>query len=179
MTQTIEKIRAADTLALPAPAEERITLLDVYADGGVREVTPRVDALATISAGSKAKTASSPTINRDGTISLHDPEGRAAGLAATLAAADNRVLTVAFPFNEWESVVQMRFAEYSASRLLTFGDQTGLTEITEKGERNFHPAGTEPFDALKQRCKVTVNVYVVLAAWELKGGAGESLGPGV
>ncbi|MBZ9712222.1 hypothetical protein [Deinococcus multiflagellatus] len=159
--------------------EEHITLLDVYAENGVREVTPRVDALATISAGAKAKNASNPTINRDGTISLHDPEGRASGLAATLAASGGKVLTIAFPFNDWDSVVQMRFAEYSASRLLCFGDQHSITEITDKGERKVHPAGTPEYDALRKRCKVTVNVYFVLAAWDLKDPQGGSMGPGV
>lgn len=171
--------KPSTSLTLPVSTEEHITLLDVYAESGVREITPRVDALATISAGSKAKTASSPTINRDGTISLHDPEGRASALAATLSAADGKRLTIAFPFNDWDSVVQMRFAEYSASRLLSFGDQHGLTEIRENGQRVTHAPGTPEYATVKARCKVTANVYFVLADWSLKGADGSDLGPGV
>lgn len=57
-------------------------MLDIYA-GGIKEATPRVDALATISAGSKQKKMKDgkevwyPVVSRDGTIMLHDPEGRA------------------------------------------------------------------------------------------------------
>lgn len=159
---TLERARP-----LPVEPEEHITLLDVYAENGVAEVSPRIDSLGTISAGDKAQNAKAPTISRDGTIHLHDPEGRASGLAAALSATDRKQLTIAFPFDEWDSVVQMRFAEYSASRLLAYGDQHGITTIAESGERQHAPAGTPEFEALKRRCKVTVNVYFVLAAWQL------------
>lgn len=162
-----------------AQPQEQITLLDVYAESGVAEYAPRLDALGTISAGSKAPNAKAPTINRDGSISLHDPEGRAAGLAATLSAADGKRLTIAFPFDEWSACVQMRFAEYSASRLLAYGDEKGITQIKEGGQRVFLEAGTPEFVAQKARCKVTTNVYFVLAAWNLKDADGGNLGPGV
>lgn len=141
-------------------------VLDTHARGAVT-VEGRIDALATISAGSKNGKA--PSVNRDGRISLHDPEGRAAGLAAALNATDGKTLTIAFPFDDPAQFIQQRFAEYSASRLLAYGDAQGVTVIGERGERVQHPAGSPEYDAVVSRCKVTVSVYFTLATWGVDG----------
>lgn len=141
-------------------------VLDVYT-GGAAPAEARVDALATISAGEKNGNA--PKVNRDGTISLHDPEGRAPGLAEVLQASGGKSLTIAFPFDDPRQFVQQRFAEYSASALLAFGDEHGLTLI-EGQNRRYLQAGTDDYAARVARCKVTVSVYFTLATWG-EGGA--------
>lgn len=143
-----------------------IRLLDVYAPGGVAEPDPRIDALATVSAGSKKDGAKFPSINRDGRISLHDPERRAPGLARALQATGGRSLTIAFPFSAWEQVVQQRFQLYSAARLLISGDEHGLTVFEEGGARRQVEAGTEEYAALLPQCSVSTSVYFMLASWE-------------
>lgn len=138
--------------------------LDVYEQA---RPGPRVDALATVSAGRKGAN-NVPQASRDGTIVLHDPEGRAPGLKAALEAAGFKSLTVAFPFNDPNQFIQQRFAEYSASKLLAYGDAQGLTVIGAKGERVFLEAGSSEFREYLRRpgLKVQVSVYFHLAAWE-------------
>jgi len=154
-----------------APAELKI--LDVYADGGVAEEEPRIDALATISAGYRAPGKEGhqrlPQVSRDGTIYLHDPKNRAPNLKLALAARDNKALTIAFPFHDPAAFVQQRFTEYSSTRLLAYGDEFTLTTIGEKGERKTYDEGTADYEAIKRRCKVSISIYFALAEWTPEG----------
>jgi len=108
--------------------------LDVYA-GGIKTETPRVDALATISAGTKKKAVKNgkeiwyPVVSRDGTIHLHDPEGRAPKLAEMLR-KDPKLLTITFAFDNPQQFIMQRFVRYSASRLEVYGDHKILCAIT-------------------------------------------------
>jgi hypothetical protein len=142
-----------------------LELLDVYAEG----IAPRrsaTDALATISAGKKVNNI--PQVSRDGSIILHDPEGRAQGLQAALAANSYKTLTIAFAFNDPQLFIQQRFAEYSASKLLAYGDHTGLTVIKEDGVRHWLEGGSPAYKEYLKRpgVKVNVSVYFNLARWE-------------
>lgn len=140
-------------------------ILDVY-EHGVAQPRRMVDALATISAGTK-DTKGIPSWNRNGLISLHDPEGRAPGLRAALEANGYKSLTIAFPFNDPNQFIQQRFAEYSASKLLAYGDQHSITVLdAAKNGRVVYLAGTEEYNTAVARCKVQVSVYFNLAAWE-------------
>lgn len=143
---------------------ESFEILDVY-EHGVAQPRRTVDALATISAGTKdAKGV--PSWNRNGLIALHDPEGRAPGLRAALEANGYKSLTIAFPFNDPNQFIQQRFAEYSASKLLAYGDQHSITVLEDRARRFVYLAGTDEYNAAVARCKVQVNVYFNLAAWE-------------
>src|SRR3954452_20617025 len=75
--------------------------LDPYAEGGVSQEEPRLDALATISAGYRKQGegghAGLPQVSRDGKLYLHDPKGRAPGLKKALEARGFLGLTIAFP----------------------------------------------------------------------------------
>jgi len=150
-----------------------VRLLDTYAPGGVLEVAaPRLDALATISAGFRAPgvngRAGLPQRSTDGTIYLHDPEGRAPGLAQALLANDKKRLTIALPSDDLRRCVQQYFAAYSTTKLLAQGDETGITEIRGEGDnaqRIWHPAGSEGFAAMLKKCKVCVSLYFYLAEW--------------
>lgn len=141
-------------------------LLDVYADGGIAESVPHMDALATISAGEKQ--GNMPTRSKDGTISLHDPENRAPGLAAALDLNNRKSLTIAFPFDDLNLIMQQRFTEYSVSNLLAYGDAGGITTLNKKG-REFWAPGTKQFEEIKARCKVSTSVYFHLARWNEEG----------
>lgn len=146
--------------------------LDQYAEGGVSQEEPRLDALATISAGYRKQGESGhaglPTVSRDGKIYLHDPKGRAPGLKKALEARGFMGLTIAFPFNNPAGFVQQRFAEYSATNLLAHGDEYTITTIDPKtGARTTYSAADDPegYEAAKRRCKVTISIYFALAEW--------------
>lgn len=150
-----------------------IELLDTYSEDGLAHEPERVDALATISAGYRDDR-NRPQRSQDGTIYLHDPEGRAPNLAAILKDSPN-LLTIALPFDDLERAVQQRFVRYSASRLEVYGDAEGLTEIKvakaasptapERVERIYHPRGSDGYKRLLPTCKVSCSVYFALARW--------------
>ena len=131
--------RRPGRLAVGTPVHE-FRALDTYA-GGLSDEAPRLEALATISAGRKVlyagdnpahKGKSFPqAAKRDDErhIYLHDTMGRAPGLAAALEAGHYRRLTVAFPFDDPAAFVQQRFVAYSATALLAYGDQDSMTII--------------------------------------------------
>lgn len=166
------------TTTLAKPAElSGFEVLDIYA-GSVKAETPRVDALATISAGTKKKTVKNgkdvwyPVVSRDGQIHLHDAEGRAPKLAEMLR-KDPKTLTITFPFDDPQAFIMQRFVRYSASRLEVYGDQFGLTEIKVSGTqdkpvvtRERHEPGTASYVQLVETCKVSASVYFLLAAWD-------------
>ena len=150
-------------------------LLDVYDERPASIGQARPDALATISAGKRVYRGDSdkvgfPQVSRDGTIYLHDPDGRAPGLAAALKATDCKSLTVAFPFSDVRLFWQERFARYSQTRLEVYGDETELREIllhgNEPPEHRVHLAGTPEYDKLRRTAKVTTSLYFGLATWE-------------
>lgn len=151
----------------PQVIEQDFGMLDTYAGGIVHDET-RIDALATISAGYR-DSKGMPQRSRDGTIYLHDPEGRAPGLARILEANGGKQLTVAFAFNSISEFIQQRYSAYSRSALLAYGDHTGITEIIKKGsdaEHVLHLPGTPDFDRVLGICKVSVSVYFSLVEWK-------------
>lgn len=146
----------------PPLVQPNFQLLDVYAPGGVVESAPQMDALATISAGEKQ--GGMPKRSTDGTIFLHDPENRAPGLLAALELGKRKSLTIAFPFDDLNLIMQQRFTEYSASNLLAYGDASGITTLSKKG-REFHAPDSKFFEEIKARCKVSTSIYFHLARW--------------
>jgi len=164
--QQAELARASDIITPDAPV-----MLDPYAAGAV-PLGGQLDALATISAGRKVKRGNGfiPQVSRDGTIYLHDPEGRAPGLAEALAESGNKRLIIAFPSHNWRDFVQQRFARYSATRLEGYGDHEQFTVIGQEGERIVYPRGTKEYELEVKKSKNAVSVYFFLARW-----VGESL----
>ena len=159
--ETTELDRAADIITPDAPV-----MLDPYAAGEV-PLGGQLDALATISAGRKVKRGNGyiPQVSRDGTIYIHDPEGRAPGLAEALKEQGGKRLIIAFPSHDWQGFVQQRFARYSASRLEGYGDAKQFTVIGPKGERMVYPAGTPEYEMETHNSKNAVSVYFFLARW--------------
>ena len=160
-----ELARASDIITPDAPV-----MLDPYAAGAV-PLGGQLDALATISAGRKVKRGNGfiPQVSRDGTIYLHDPEGRAPGLAEALAENDNKRLVIAFPSHNWQDFVQQRFARYSATRLEGYGDHEQFTVIGPKGERTIYQRGTREYELEVRNSKNAVSVYFFLARWVGEG----------
>ncbi len=159
--QHTELAQAGDIITPDAPV-----MLDPYAAGAV-PLGGQLDALATISAGRKVKRGNGyvPQVSRDGTIYVHDPEGRAPGLAEALAEHDHKRLIIAFPGHDWRQFVQQRFARYSATRLEGYGDHEQFTVIGPKGERTVYPAGTREYELEVKNSKNAVSVYFFLARW--------------
>jgi hypothetical protein len=154
----------------PAPLDE-FRPLDVYA-GGLADEAPRLDALATISAGDRGPTREGnkpglPRRSTDGTIKLHDATGRAPGLRAALEAATPpyKSLTVAFPWDDPALFIQQRFTRYSASALEVYGDERELRVLENGGQRTV-PANTPEYRKVLDTCAVSVSVYFMLAEWE-------------
>lgn len=170
---------------------EALRPLDIYARGFADE-EPRVDWLATISAGYMGMSKRGepiPQRSMDGTIYLHDDAEtpRAPGLAAALAATGGKRLTIALPSNEPSDFLRMHFAAYSRTRLEAFGDQRRITTIRityqeEKvpggetrrvavPERLVYEAGTPEYEQALAGCKVTCSLYFLLADWLPDGSA--------
>lgn len=137
-------------------------ILDKYSDFGVApmEEKPRVNAIATISAGKRTPDGK-PTRSREGEIFIH---GEAPGLEAYLNKRGGKNLTIMFPSDDPRDFIQQRFAEYSASSLLAYGDENGITLINGNN-RTYHEAGTAAYQAAIKRCKVSVSVYFALGEW--------------
>lgn len=150
----------------PGRPLEQFDVLDVY-EGGVAPTEPRVEAIATISAG-RMNAKGLPERSTDGTIYLHDPEGRAPGLAAALAKTGGKSLTVTFPFDDPRQFIQQRFVNYSKTRLLAYGDQFRVVSIDEQGNRTEYDRGDHPDDYARvvAECKTAFSVYFVLVEWQ-------------
>jgi hypothetical protein len=160
--------------ASPTAAIDAFKILDVYA-GGVSREAPRVEALATISAGYRGPARGDrlglPQRSTDGTIILHDGANRAPGLARALERADGKLLTIAFPFDDPAKFIHCRFMEYSATELLAFGDEAHLMVLDPgRGYRRVG-AGTPEYDERMKssKIKVGVSVYFCLAEWGRDG----------
>lgn len=156
----------------PTAAIDAFKLLDVYA-GGLSDEAPRVEALATISAGYRAKGNGDrpglPQRSTDGTIHLHDGTNRAPGLERALAATGKKSLTIAFPFDDPAKFIHCRFMQYSATELLAYGDETHMMVLTTgRGYRRFE-AGSDEYARAVAASKVGVSVYFCLAEWGREG----------
>lgn len=130
------------------------------------------DWLATISAGKRAQTAPGakpglPQMSRDGRIELHDPDGRAPGLAAALEATDHKKLLIAFVSNDPRDVIHERIVGYTATTLKYHGDAEAITQLTPK--RVVHRKGTPGYDAALAECTVSRRVFFALARWDDDG----------
>lgn len=162
--------RTAEDLQTMIEAREMpsgFRMLDTYSEDGIAHEDTRIEALATISAGTRTMVNGKPglpTATKDGTIYLHDQEGRAPGLAQALAATDYKRLTIAFPWDDPAAFICQHFARHSASALEVWGDEKSLTEI-KGSDRIIHQAGTPEYKALLKTCKVQVSVYFHLATW--------------
>ncbi len=163
-----EQGRAVVATSSPTPLIDAFAVLDVYA-GGISDEPPRVEALATISAGYRGKPRGDkpglPQRSTDGTIYLHDPNGRAPGLKRALDASGGKRLTVAFPFDDPARFIHCRFMAYSATELLAFGDDAHLMVLVPgRGYRRVE-AGTDRYLEWVAKSKVSVSVYFCLAEW--------------
>lgn len=177
--QTVATHPDDDQLDSLAPID-RFQLLDVYAKGVVaeRDAGPRIDALATISAGDRAPGEGNkpgpPRVSRDGTIKLHDADGRAPGLHAALEATNYKKLSIAVGFDDPDLFLQQRFTAYTMTALRVYGDQYHLMEIVTRGEPGrggsaqhvVHEAGSARYDELMGDCKVSASLYFVLSEWD-------------
>lgn len=168
---------AADLAPLAGPSPiDTFMLLDAYAGGLVTIDDARPDAIATISAGEMVtgqNGKSIPAASRDGKIHFHGDPARAPGLVKALEATKFKSLTIAFPFDDPRHFLQMRFMEYSQTRLLAYGDERSIHTITplnadDEKSPAIHAdlaAGTDEYKAVVARCKVYVSVYFALADW--------------
>jgi hypothetical protein len=163
---------AAGQLA-PAPTPlDSFRPLDVYS-GGLADESPRLDALATISAGERGEPRQKdgktlpglPQRSTDGTIKLHDRTGRAPALKKALEDAKYRSLVIAFPWDDPATFIQQRFERWSASTLEVYGDHRELL-VFEGDTRRTVAAGSTEYERLVATCKVGVSVYFALAEWD-------------
>lgn len=156
----------------PTATIDSFKLLDVYA-GGVADEAPRVEAIATISAGYRARgdgnRPGNPQRSTDGTIYLHDATGRAPGLRRSLELRGNKALTIAFPFDDPAKFIHCRFMRYSATELQAFGDETHLMILVPGKGYERHEAGSPHYEDVLPGCKVSVSVYFCLAEWGADG----------
>lgn len=172
-------------LSTEAPANPwaSVGLLKPHAHG-ISEEPLRIDALATISAGFKKQGGngkSFPQVSRDGTIHISDASGRAPGLAAELKRRGGKSLTIAVVSNNPSDVLQQRFAVYSTTRLLAYGNEKGVTvihvrdvqgpdgKVVPEAIRKHYPAGSDKYAEAVEKCKVQTSFYFVLARWDEQG----------
>lgn len=170
------------TTALATNGAAGMGRLDPYS-GGIAAETARVDSLAVISCGYRAKTEGQgnkpglPKASRAGDpkqIHLHDALNRAPGLAAAIEAGQHRQLTIAFPLDDPRQFIIQRFTRYSASRLEAYGDEASITWIHPGGgdkepRHQRFEAGTEEYERLVKTCKADTRIYFCLADWTANG----------
>lgn len=147
--------------------EDDFIILDPRSASGIApaKTQERMNCLATISAGFRNGDGL-PSRTQNGEIYVH---GEAPYLQSVLDRNDGKALTVVFPSNNPKDFIQQRFAEYSKTQLLTYGDENSVTVIGKDGARHEFAAGTERYAAAIARCKVSVSVYFVLAEWVENG----------
>lgn len=170
MTTDLAQRQAAGALSIPSNFAEYAPISRYTGEPTELPSTP--DWLATISAGKripgKQPNTTIPSMNRDGHIELHDPDGRAPGLAEALAATDHKRLTIAFVSNNLSDVIQERIVGYTASTLKYHGDQNAITELTPQG-RVVHVKGSPGYAAALKVCTVSRRVFFALARWDDDG----------
>jgi hypothetical protein len=174
MTQQI--IRSEQSLAQPGTVVP-MQRLDPFAQGGIAAQPGRLAPLAIVSLGYRQ------TPKHDGELGLpratrredekwlhlHDPDGRAPGLAEVLRDGAHRRLTIAFPLDEPQAFIQQTFVRWSASALEVYGDATGLRVIDARDQKNpkhtLVPTGHPEFDRIVKTCKAETRIYFALAEW--------------
>lgn len=154
------------------PAIDGFKLLDIYS-GGVSDEAPRVESIATISAGYRGRgegnRPGTPQRSSDGTIYVHDAAGRAPGLKRALEQTGKKRLTIAFPFDDPVRFIHCRFMSYTASELQAFGDETHLMVLVPGRGYARVDAGTQAYGQWLAKCKVSVSVYFCLSEWGADG----------
>src|SRR5437660_1050912 len=125
-------------LSVLRPAQE-FRRLSVYGEDGFAEQTGRLGELACISAGYNAnkgeKGPKQPRASRPDDpvqIHLHDPYGRAAGLAQALAAGQHRHLLVTFPDDNPAVFIRQRYMFRTQTRVSIYGDDIGHLYVIGK-----------------------------------------------
>lgn len=135
--RAVARTERGGALATDAPSNPWATagLLKPYAGGLVTEA-PKVDALATITAGFK-NDKGYPEASRDGTIYYRDAD-RAPGLIAELERRGGKSLTISLVHNDPKDVLQQWFASYSQTRLEAHGDEHQVTiiRLKDSGKKN-------------------------------------------
>ncbi len=171
---------------------EPFRILDIYAEEGVVTTGQRPDWLGVISAGFR-NDQGWPEMSKDGTIYVAPGDReRAKGLIAALEAGGKKKLTIAFPYDDLDSIILQRFARRSATALEVYGDAKSLTEIKLAGykpvlyadgrpkldkdtkrpveepiyEHITCMAGSPEYKALVKTCKAEIHVLFALAEWE-------------
>jgi hypothetical protein len=194
-TDTPELVRRDQPLDLAETPIGQFQPLDLHTEGWTKPVE-RLEALATISAGYKTTSQKGfeiPARTRpedERQIHLHDPLGRAPGLAAALEATGYRSLMIAFGHDDPRLFLQQSFRIYTTSALVAYGDASGMTEIFTREEtqqrtdrktgeiRNVTAAvadhvtygpKTERFAAIAKAAKVYSSLYFYLASWTPEG----------
>ncbi len=169
---------------------EPFRILDIHSEEGSVETGQRPDWIGVISAGFR-NDQGWPEMSKDGTIYVAPTDReRAKNLVAALAANDNKKLTIAFPYDDLDSIIIQRFARRSATALEVYGDARTLTEIKQAGTRPVtyadgkpkmkdgapvmepifehvtYPAGSPEYKVLVKTCKAEIHVLFALAEWE-------------
>jgi hypothetical protein len=141
--------------------------------GQLELAQPRQQWIATISAGyrlpGKDGHAGNPAVSRDGRIHLHDDDGQAPDLAAALEATGHRSLTISFPWDDLDQIIQERFTVYQSGLLAAHGDHRGITVL--KDGRRFVPPDSEEFQRItsSKTCKVSSIIFFCLGEWSEAG----------
>ena len=166
MTRTIDGPTGEiiDRPLLPAPSTGTRYLDPYLTEDDQWEARP--DWMATISAGRLVKKGdkSYPEVSRDGTIYVHGDPEKCAGLVEALKRNDDKMLRIAFPYDEPGALIQQRLVLYSASELQISGNDQEMVEYSERG-RVVHPAGTTKYRELRAKCKAETRLLFVLSDW--------------
>lgn len=127
------------------------------------------EAIATISAGYMSQSGQ-PVVSRDGTIHLHDPEGRAPHLKEVLEARKGKSLTIAFMYDDLNYIIKQRYAAYTKGSCLWSGDTESVTVFG--AEVKVYPSGTAEYERVMadSRTKLHYSIFFGLAEW-LENGA--------
>ena len=155
--------------------QDDFVILDKYSPDGMAQFEePRINAIATVSAGYRTDN-NQVARTTDGTMFVH---GDAPGLLEALQKRDRKALTIMFPSDNPRVFIQQRFTEYSATELKAYGDEKEITVI-DRGQRVTYAVGSSGYAAALTRCKVAVSVYFTLAEWtkENEGGGCDMVFP--
>lgn len=171
MTQLERYQESASLAPIDANEPSALRVIDIYAGGLVdTDSSPRVDAIATISAGRRNEKGL-PQAVREGDqqhIYLHDRTGRAPGLRSILEINEWKRLTIAFPYNNPNAFIQQRPMLYSATELQAYADEHELTLI-RNGQHITYPAGSDEYAEWFPKLKNTVSVYFAISVWDDDG----------
>lgn len=179
MATDLARQQPGGALATTAPGNPwaEVGLLKPHA-GGLVVTRPRVDVIATVSAGYR-NADGNPVVSRDGTIYVSGcGADEAPGLRAALKKRGNKALTIALCHDNPADSFQQRFAKYSKTRVLSYGGAEDVTVFHVSGEgrnqktrretftRAEHP---DRFAQLAEDMKVQTSLYFTLAEWDDDG----------